>query len=95
MAKRFDSPTLPRGAGRLGEDEEPDYWRHGLELEAIVTARTAAKQAAGPMGSEQREEFERRVLTLVRHQLDNLDVSEQDGYELADFRHRMSVLRRT
>ena len=37
------------------------------------------------MGSEQREEFERRILALVRRQLDFMDDDYPHGYEIGDF----------
>jgi hypothetical protein len=37
------------------------------------------------MASGQRDEFERRVLALVRDQLDHMDENNPDGYEFGDF----------
>ena len=37
------------------------------------------------MPKEQREAFERRLLALVRHQLDELDEDYPDGWEISDF----------
>jgi len=37
------------------------------------------------MGAEQRQEFERRLLALVRHQLDYMDEDYPHGYEIDDF----------
>ena len=37
------------------------------------------------MGRDQREEFERRVLALIRDQLDYMDEDNAEGYEIGDF----------
>ena len=37
------------------------------------------------MPKEQRDEFERRLLALVRHQLDELDEDYPDGWEISEF----------
>ena len=45
----------------------------------------ARSRVVAQVASEHRDDFERRLLARVRHELDQMDEAYEDGYEIGDY----------